>query len=102
VTSFAANAVLRYSGTSGTFEDGFVKAGSGDLGGPTFLAFHDSSTTPVPEPATLALLGGAVVVGTAAISAAEIVRGERDNPVGTAPTAFSIGTQGFGGSFQMP
>jgi len=61
VGSFGSGDVLRYNGTSGAFIDTFVKAGSSDLGGPTFLTFHDSSATSVPEPATLALLGGALV-----------------------------------------
>ncbi len=48
--------VLRYNGGTGAFIDAFVPAGSGGLGGPTFLLFHEA-TAAIPEPSTLLLLG---------------------------------------------
>jgi hypothetical protein len=53
---------MRYNGTTGAFMDVFVPAGSGNLGGPTFLVFHAFAPTSVPEPSTLALIGLGIVV----------------------------------------
>ena len=61
VGSFGSGDILRYDGMTGAFISTFVPAGSGGLGGPTFLTLHEiSSATPVPEPSTLILLGGAL------------------------------------------
>lgn len=53
---FGNGDVLRYNGTTGAFIDVFVAPGSGGLGGPTFLLFHDISTGSAPEPSSLVLL----------------------------------------------
>jgi DNA-binding beta-propeller fold protein YncE len=63
VGNFGIGNVLRYNGTSGAFIDTFIPTGSGGLGGPTFLVFHEGAST-VPEPAALILVGvGLVALG---------------------------------------
>ncbi len=50
VGNFGLGNVLRYNGASGAFIDTFVPAGSGGLGGPTFLVFRDDAASAAPEP----------------------------------------------------
>ena len=57
VGSFGTGDILRYNGTTGGFIDDFVAAGSGGLGGPTFLLFHESASSAVPEPSMFGLGG---------------------------------------------
>jgi hypothetical protein len=65
VGSFGTGDVFRYNGTTGTFMDDFVAAGSGALGGPTFLIFGEGGSAATPEPSTLGLLA----CGLAALAA---------------------------------
>lgn len=55
--SFGTGDILRYNGTTGDFMNVFVPAGSGGLGGPTFLLFHDFAPTAASEPPILVLVG---------------------------------------------
>ena len=57
VGNFGLGNVLRYNGTSGAFIDTFVPAGSGGLGGPTFLVFRDDAAGAAPEPSAIGLAG---------------------------------------------
>jgi DNA-binding beta-propeller fold protein YncE len=57
VGNFGMGNVLRYNGTSGAFIDTFVPAGSGGLGGPTFLVFRDDAASAAPEPSAIGLAG---------------------------------------------
>jgi PEP-CTERM motif len=63
VANFGVGDVDRFNGTTGTFIDTFIPAGSGPppgsgtLGGPTFLLFHEEATSTAPEPSTFVLLG---------------------------------------------
>jgi hypothetical protein len=60
VTSYLGNAVQRYDGTTGAYIDTFIPVGSGGLGGPFFLLFHDmpvsptATTTPLVSPTATA------------------------------------------------
>jgi DNA-binding beta-propeller fold protein YncE len=57
VGSFGTGDILRFDGTTGAFLNAFVPAGSGGLGGPTFLLFHDfAAVGTVPEPPTFVLV----------------------------------------------
>jgi WD40 repeat protein len=56
VGGFGSGDVLLYNGTTGGFISVFVPAGSGGLGGPTFMVFHDFAPTPVSEPPMLVLV----------------------------------------------
>jgi streptogramin lyase len=58
VANFGAGDVLKFNGTTGAFMSTFVPSGSGGLGGPTFLVFHDTSVTgSAPEPSPVGFLG---------------------------------------------
>jgi hypothetical protein len=62
VANFGGGNVDRFNGSTGAFIGTFIAAGSGPpagsgaLGGPTFLLFHQEASA-VPEPSTLVLLG---------------------------------------------
>jgi streptogramin lyase len=66
VANFGGGDVDRFNGTSGAFIDTFIPTGSGPppgsgtLGGPTFLLFHEEGST-VPEPSTLVLVSVSLV-----------------------------------------
>ena len=53
VASFGSGDVFRYNGSTGAFMDDFIPADTGDLHGPTFLLFGESSSVTTPEPSTL-------------------------------------------------
>jgi hypothetical protein len=54
--------VFEYNGSTGACVTDFIPNGTGGLGGPTFLAFGPETTTTstVPEPPSVALVGFAV------------------------------------------
>jgi|SwirhisoilCB1_FD_contig_71_784530_length_1223_multi_2_in_0_out_0_1 streptogramin lyase len=62
VANFGGGDVLRFDGTTGAFINTFIPAGSGPpagsgtLGGPTFLLFNQAATS-VPEPSMFAVAG---------------------------------------------
>jgi hypothetical protein len=68
VANFGGGDVDRFNGTTGTFIDTFIPAGSGPppgsgaLGGPTFLLFNNPATS-IPEPSMFGIAG----IGLAAI-----------------------------------
>lgn len=59
ISSVGTDEVLRYDGATGAFIDTFVGSGSGGLSDPQYLAF---TPEPVPEPATVLLVGGGLAV----------------------------------------
>jgi DNA-binding beta-propeller fold protein YncE len=65
VSSFGSGDVFEYNGSTGACVTDFIANGSGGLGGPTFLAFGpEATTTTVPEPASITLIGcGLAAVG---------------------------------------
>lgn len=56
VGSFGSGDVFLYNGSTGAFINDFIPAGTGGLGGPTFLLFGEGGSTTTPEPSTLGLL----------------------------------------------
>jgi outer membrane protein assembly factor BamB len=68
VSSFGSGDVFEYSGSTGACLTDFIPAGTGDLGGPTFLVFDEgaTTTTPVPEPPSITLVACALA-GLAAL-----------------------------------
>ncbi len=67
VGSFGSGDIFEYNGSTGACITDFIPAGTGDLGGPTFLAFgEEATTTPVPEPASITLVASALA-GLAAL-----------------------------------
>ena len=66
VGSFGSGDVFEFNGSTGACMTDFIPNGTGDLGGPTFLAFDETTTTStVPEPASITLIG----VGLAGLAA---------------------------------
>jgi WD40 repeat protein len=66
VSSFGSGDVFEYNGSTGACMSDFIPNGTGDLGGPTFLAFGPEATTStVPEPSSITLIG----CGLAAVAA---------------------------------
>jgi DNA-binding beta-propeller fold protein YncE len=66
VTSFGSGDVFEFNGSTGACVSNFIPAGTGGLGGPTFILFGESTGggTTVPEPSSLALGAcGLAVVG---------------------------------------
>jgi len=65
VANFGGGNVDRFNGTTGAFLGTFIAAGSGPppgsgvLGGPTFLLFHEEASA-APEPSTLVLFGASL------------------------------------------
>ena len=67
VGSFGSGDVFEYNGATGACVTDFIPAGTGGLGGPTFLLFGQGGTTsPVPEPPTITLVASALA-GLAAL-----------------------------------
>jgi WD40 repeat protein len=61
VGSFGSGDVFEYNGSTGACITDFIPAGTGDLGGPTFLVFGEGgTTTPVPEPPSITLVACAI------------------------------------------
>lgn len=56
VSSFGSGDVFEFNSSTGACVSDFIPAGTGGLGGPTFLLFGKSSSTATPEPSTLGLL----------------------------------------------
>jgi WD40 repeat protein len=58
VGSFGSGDIFEFNGSTGACVTDFVPNGTGGLGGPTFLVFGEGGTTsPVPEPSSLTLIG---------------------------------------------
>ena len=68
VGSFGSGDIFEYNGMTGACITDFIPAGTGDLGGPTFLAFGEGGTTtnPIPEPPSITLVACALA-GLAAL-----------------------------------
>ena len=57
VGSFGSGDVFEFNGSTGACISDFIPNGTGGLGGPTFLVFGETATTPIPEPSSITLIG---------------------------------------------